>query len=429
MRAAKVGRLFLGLLLALAVPETPRAQDRGGATLFVSSDPPGAVVVLDGTRLEHAAPVVLLDLTPGDHSVEIALPGYAPYAAKVTLTPSVPGVVSAVLPRMGFLAGAPDADIVFAGVEVAAAGRYVDLPPGTYTFDRDPRRRLTIVPAYPRQRLIDALAIGIPLFVGFATYLTIDGVMEPAADRAVPPAAVATYATSATMIGLEVWLQADKRRFRERTALQAEVESDPAAQQAAFDEAVSLLASDRLTEALAAFSRIAPRSRLYPQAIYKRASIHLLNGAYADALANFDRIVRDYPLPDLYDRSLKAAADILVRLERYPEALERLNRMVFLDVLYGHEEIDRYRCQVLGLWSARDPGVLARAIAAYGRLVGTYGSSPQIDTYRIELASLLITAGRRLEGREQIRAVLESSRDEEVLAQARALERSLAIPP
>ena len=419
--------LLVSLLFALVAQAAPRADEPGGAVLFVTSDPPGADLLLDGRPLERATPVLVRGLAPGEHTVRISRPGYAAWSGSVTLDPGAPGAVSAVLPRTGFVAGAPGTDIVLPGSEETADGRYLALPLGTYAFGRDAGTRLTVTPAYPRQRLMDALAVGIPLFLGFATYLTIDGAV--AGDPAVPPAAIASYAAAATMIGAEAWLCGDRKRFREDTALRAEGEGDPAAEQASFDQALCLLGSDRFPEALAAFERIDRRSSLYPQALYKSANIHLLKSDYVSALADFDMIARDYPLPDLYDRSLKASADVLVRLERYPEALDRLGRMVFFDVLYGHEEIDRYRCQVLGTWAARAPEVLPRAIQAYIGLVGSYAASPRIDTYRLELASLLITAGRREEGLEQIHAVLASSRDEAMTAQARALERSLAIPP
>jgi tetratricopeptide (TPR) repeat protein len=417
--------LLLSLLLALAATPAPRTEETSGGVLFVTSDPPGAAVILDGTRLDRATPVLVRGLAAGEHRVEISRPGYAAYAGEVTLGLSAPEVVSPSLPRTGFVAAAPGADVTIPGSDKAAAGSRLALPLGTYTFSRDASRRLSVAPVYPRQRLVDALAVGIPLFLGFATYITV----ESGGDPGMPPAAIASYATAATMIGAEAWLLGDRRRFREETALQAEAEGDAAAEQAAFDLALCLLVSDRFPEALAALDRIDRGSRLYPQALYKRASIHLLNGAYAAALADFDLIVRDYPLPDLYDRSLKAAADVLVEMGQYPEALDRLDRMVFLDVLYGHEEIDRYRCQVLSAWSARAPQELPRAIEAYFDLVASYAASPRIDTYRLELASLLITAGRRREGLEQIQAVLAHSRDEGITAQARALERSLAIPP
>jgi tetratricopeptide (TPR) repeat protein len=204
---------------------------------------------------------------------------------------------------------------------------------------------------------------------------------------------IATHLVTAAMIGAEVWLQVQKQAFLDDFALETRAENDPHLEQRSYDQGMQLLQIGSLAEARTAFSRVQPGGRLYPDALYKITSIHVTAGAYEQALEGFDRIAAEYPLPSLYDLSLKGAADLLLRLGRFSESLQRLELMTFVDKMYSREEIDAYSCEILARWAQQSVDVLPRAIEAYRRLTAAYPDSPRIGVYQSALARLLVRAG------------------------------------
>jgi len=57
--------------------------------LVIESEPDGALVTVDG-RLEGSTPVTVTDLPFGEHSVQVARPGYTPHAETLTLSEATP---------------------------------------------------------------------------------------------------------------------------------------------------------------------------------------------------------------------------------------------------------------------------------------------------------------------------------------------------
>jgi hypothetical protein len=70
--------------------DLPR-QEEAKATLRVTSDPPGAQVVLDGRPSGRVTPSVLEGLAPGRHSLLLQKDGFEPFQATVELTAGGPG--------------------------------------------------------------------------------------------------------------------------------------------------------------------------------------------------------------------------------------------------------------------------------------------------------------------------------------------------
>lgn len=382
-RCLAAATLMSALALAAAVCQQ--------TALYVCGDPLGARVLVDGSPLERPTPVLVRSLQPGSHRVQLQLSGYRDEVVDVLLDAGAAAIVSPTLRRVGFAAGFPgEASLLIGGEEHPAAGRAWSFAPGSYSFSRRADGRLAVKPSFRHQRLADALAIAIPVFLGFATYLTADAVINPPdSGWAVPPAVITTHAVTTAMIGVEVWLQVKKQRFLESFAMETRTENDPAFEQQTYDEGTRLLQLGSVAEARAAFGRIEPGGRLYPHALYKITSIHVTSGAHQQALEGFDRIAAEYPLPDLYDRSLKGAADVLLLLGRFSESLDRLAAMTFADRMYSREEIDAYACEILARWAAQSRDVLPRAIEAHRRLTNAYPDSPRIAAYRAALARLL----------------------------------------
>ena len=70
--------------------DLPR-QEEAKATLHVTSDPPGAQVVLDGRPSGRVTPSVLEGLAPGRHTLLLQKDGFEPFQATVELTAGGPG--------------------------------------------------------------------------------------------------------------------------------------------------------------------------------------------------------------------------------------------------------------------------------------------------------------------------------------------------
>ncbi|HKK51724.1 MAG TPA: tetratricopeptide repeat protein, partial [Myxococcota bacterium] len=102
------------------------------------------------------------------------------------------------------------------------------------------------------------------------------------------------------------------------------------------------LEAGNLSRALTNYARVVADggdSEYLPQALYKSAQIYSVSGDIDLAARLLELLIRDYPDPDVYDRALRSLADVLVALERYDEAVARLEEMVFYDTLYEPEDI------------------------------------------------------------------------------------------
>ena len=70
--------------------DLPR-QEEARATLRVTSDPPGAQVVLDGRPSGRVTPAILDGLAPGRHTLRLQKDGFEPFQTTVDLTAGGPG--------------------------------------------------------------------------------------------------------------------------------------------------------------------------------------------------------------------------------------------------------------------------------------------------------------------------------------------------
>jgi len=112
-----------------AAAPTPPA----GAPLEVRSDPPGAMVTLDG-RLVGETPLVLRDLTAGPYLLQIARPGYAPHSERVRIPAGGPEQTVSVALEAGVTSpatalGAIEVDSEPRGARVMVDGRFVGQSP------------------------------------------------------------------------------------------------------------------------------------------------------------------------------------------------------------------------------------------------------------------------------------------------------------
>ncbi len=62
-------------------------SQRVKAVVSVGSEPPGARVVVDGREQSGSTPLVVTGLEPGEHVIEVGLPGYEPWKEKLEIKP------------------------------------------------------------------------------------------------------------------------------------------------------------------------------------------------------------------------------------------------------------------------------------------------------------------------------------------------------
>jgi serine/threonine protein kinase len=157
-----------------AAPPAAAPPPPAGGALAIRSDPSGAMVTVDG-RIVGETPIVLRDLAAGPYLLQIARPGYAPHAERVT----VPGsgrertlnvALEAGVTSPGEALGAIDVDSMPRGARVLVDGRFVgqsplrvpELRPGTHTVtvemaNRSSVTRRTVVEPGKIAKLIVAL--------------------------------------------------------------------------------------------------------------------------------------------------------------------------------------------------------------------------------------------------------------------------------
>ena len=157
------------------------------------------------------------------------------------------------------------------------------------------------------------------------------------------PATLTVWTLAAGAGGFWIALSADKREYEERMVVEPFTGRLTATEAERFYlDGEAALEAGNLSRALTNYARVVADggdSEYLPQALYKSAQIYSVSGDIDLAARLLELLIRDYPDPDVYDRALRSLADVLVALERYDEAVARLEEMVFYDTLYEPEDI------------------------------------------------------------------------------------------
>jgi hypothetical protein len=181
-----------------------RLAETGVQQLFVTSEPPGATVRVDG-RARGVTPWAG-ELAPGQYRVELDLPGYGPRQAEVTLAPDRSGELSLDLP-----AAAPGTAALVAsrprrvsaltwtflgvGAGALAGGVAFELSRASSRDDAD--RASDPVGAAEARGAADAKQMASILMLGFGAGFTIGGAVLLALDLSEP-----NVPSTATALGL-----------------------------------------------------------------------------------------------------------------------------------------------------------------------------------------------------------------------------------
>jgi len=405
-------------------------------TFFLTTSPINADVLLDGEPLEEQTPLLLRDLEPGSHELEIRKQGYRTELVEIELGPEEIQSLEIDLASLSFAPVLPEEETVIIRGEQQEAGDTVyQLPEGSYSFRRE-EGNLQIEPVFPQDRWIGGLNLAIPLSIAFTGILTLHDIFHPkraalqfTEDFSLSPATLSAYGLSFTLIGFDIALYLRRSKAR-KSFTYAAVPREQALHSAKeyYERAENLLALGQLEEALRFYTRVLEGykdSPLYPYALFKTARIHFLTGEDSLATIEFKMIADHYPLPDLYDKARRGLADILLRRRAYQESIEQLQHIVFADPLYGEEEIELLEAEILEDWFTAAPEVIARVIDAYTALVNSYPDSENVDLYRYKAAYYLYLADRHSEARDMLAPVDPADLDEDLRRRLRDLRRSM----
>jgi outer membrane protein assembly factor BamD (BamD/ComL family) len=382
--------VMVSMMLLAAGSASCESLQQPGSILFVNSSPLGAEVAMDGRDLGGRTPLLLRDLEPGRHRLELRKQGFQARSLEIGLASGEAQVVAVDLPEQGISTSFPaEGEIVIEGKAEAAGDRIIYFGQGGFNIARE-QGVVHVDPLYPQQRLIDALNITIPIMLVFATLLTVDAVSNPpATDWPVPPAVLASNGITLSMIGLDIGLNLHKRRqMRSYSYTARSAEANQQVARNLYAEAEQRLELGELEKALEGYAelmRIQPDSPLLPMSLYRIGSIRYLRGENADAVRSFESITRDYPVAELYDRCQKNLADLMLLVKQFEASLEHLDDMVFVDPLYSREEIAFYRYSVLEAWARADPSANARLQEYRKELIERYPDSPDAEAIRRKL--------------------------------------------
>ena len=344
-------KVFLAALIVLLIfpgggSAGADATDR--AVLFLSTSPINAGILLDGRLLEESTPVVLKDLAPGKHHIRFIKRYHEDASTVVQIAEGESRIVHLELESPYVQASFPAEQEIEILHEEAKPDSVYGIPKGRYDFQAD-KGTLSVDPKYPQQNLITALNISIPLLAAVSGLLTVSDLIRPAdeVDSPLTPPTLTAYALTLTAVGFDIALNVKKRRFLDGFSGRI-LESRREAFQASeyYERAQESLRRNRLSEALLQYGRIVercPDSILLPHALYHSARIHVIHEETRLAEQVFLLVLERYPLAELYDRTLKALADLSAAAGAYGRSLAYLDEIVLFDPLFTRAEIREYR--------------------------------------------------------------------------------------
>jgi tetratricopeptide (TPR) repeat protein len=408
----------------LALPCLRAAAD---TALFVTSVPLRARIILDGAALGRETPALVRGIPAGKHALVIDKDGFLPVRVSCDVAEGESTSVTADLGRTTFsVALAGEKAVRIGGTDAAASGSVFRLPTGPYSITRE-AGRLSVLSLSPLQAGIDAATAALSLSAAVAGASAVQDVLSGTARGFVlSPVTWTACAATALFAVLDASLAIGKAVAAPGPPAAAtpwEGSEERAAER--YAEGERLLELGRLEDAAAQYLSVVEGNResaAFPPALYKLARIHLLAGRVDLSLAELGLLTDRFPVPDLYDKALKAQSDIALSRGEYARSVAFLDAMVLADPLFVREEVLHDRCRILAAQADAAPDAdRAAAIAAFRGLLDAY---PGVPLYRYELAVQLAAAGRDGEARTEL-GRLGDGADPQLAAKAARLLSSL----
>ena len=307
--------------------------------LFISSEPIQAAVYLDGVPQPEMTPLILRGIAPGEHRIRIVKEGYLPLEETLTIPEEdLPVAYNAPLtfPFVSLRMIEEEALVVNGkAVPFRDEAMEVTLPEGKYTLQRS-NDRLIIDAVYPKETLLKGVDFALAATLVFAGAMTAERLFtESPGELLSSPLTLSTYGTALLLAIFDTGLRIGRNKFhRDWEMPERVVEPVELSARRYFDRGERYLAMGQLTEAYTAYAEIPqefPESSVLPLALHRLSRINILNGNFTLAQNGFERILKEYPHPEVYDQSCQSLAQLHAREENWEEAVSYLNQMVFID--------------------------------------------------------------------------------------------------
>ena len=316
------------------------------SALFVNSAPIGAEVTINGSAY-GTTPLLARDLPAGEYEVTVIKRGHVPATGRIAIGTAEVAAVE-LRPQPSSFVGSFSADETVVGEQrFSRQESTLVLPSGTYELTAD-ERTLRLSPVYPQESALRAaqfatIGAGFAALIATVEDLIVGDGRSYFTSYLPSPATITAWTLAAGAGGFWIALSADRREYEERMRVLPFTGTLTAAEAERFYlEGEAALEAGNLSRALTNYTRVVADggdSEFIPQALYKSTQIYGVSGDLELAARLLELLVRNYPAPQVYDRALRALADVYVALGRYEDAIGRLQEMVYFDPLYDRQEI------------------------------------------------------------------------------------------
>ena len=332
------------LLVFLSLAGWAQLPPAGSSTVFITTRPIGAALLVNGERVAGETPILLRDLPSGSYELTMLKADRPPLTARAEVPAGEVLSFSYTLPADRFVPAPYETAITLNGQAVTAGDKGVSLPEGSYSFSWDDGT-LDIQPVYPLEGSIRALDILTPSVLLLAAVLMGEELVQNQERYfSVSPFSTGLAAAGGVMGILDLRLRARKREYiRGIDPLPVGPESADGQARLLYAEAREELGLGRTAQAARTLERLISRhgdSELIPEALYTLGRIHLIRGEGALAAAEFKLILEEYPHPDVFDRTCKALADYYALEGNFGAAAAALESIVYIDNAFKPEEIE-----------------------------------------------------------------------------------------
>ncbi len=243
---------------------------------------------------------------------------------------------------------------------------------------------MDFTPVYPNQNWIDGLNIAIPIVTVFTGGMMIAEALSPRSNGRISPFTITALAIDLLMAGVDIGLHVHRAKWR-KTWETDPAEATPLWVEDDYQLAESSLASGELLQARYLFNRFAmiyPLNEQTPEALYRSARLAYMQGDFEACFGRLKLLRKDYPIPGLWDRGWRLAADLYFKANQLEEGLAALEMIYGLEDPVDLESAAFRKASVL-TDSAVETGDTKRAVDAWNLLIKTWPESILIDEYRV----------------------------------------------
>ncbi|MBN1518540.1 MAG: PEGA domain-containing protein [Spirochaetales bacterium] len=339
-------RIALALALGAGISALAQEGPNVAQVLFVTSEPLGAEVWLDGQKLEGRTPLLVRDLSAGPHVLGFRKDGW--YDTELDLVTPDAAQARALLARRVV-------DVSFPGQgQVRVAGIPLDDPAGAVSFSagaielQPSPDGLDVRPVFPKQSTLDGVRFALPVVLGLSVVLCArEAAMPRDSLDLISPELVAALAMGAGLMAWDVALEAERARFVAGWD-QSSVSSSSALRSMMddYDAVRAELAGGNLGSSMLRVDEFAlryPDSEQAAKAHFDLGMLLLVFGDTGQAALRFELVLERYPLIELYDRAVKALSDCRMAQGDPLAALELLDLLTFRGPGLSREDIERHR--------------------------------------------------------------------------------------